>query len=99
METRIQAIHFDMTEKLKDFVDLKIEKLQKLQNDIVSVDVYLKVTKPETSSNKEAEIKVSAPNSEYFAAKVCDTFEESVDVCIDAIEKQIKKTKEKLRAK
>ena len=57
----------------------------------------LKVVKPETAMNKEAGIKVLALNSEFFAEKVSDTFEESVDVCVDALSKQLIKAKEKLR--
>ena len=35
----------------------------------------------------------------FFAEKVSDTFEESVDVCVDALSKQLTKYKEKLRGK
>ena len=48
---------------------------------------------------KEAGIKVLALNSEFFAEKVSDTFEESVDECVDALSKQLTKAKEKLRGK
>ena len=44
--------------------------------------------------NKEASIKVLVPNGEFFAEKVSDTFEESVDVCVDALSKQLTKYKE-----
>ena len=49
--------------------------------------------------NKEAGVKVLALNAEFFAEKVSDTFEESVDVCVDALSKQLTKAKEKLRGK
>ena len=59
----------------------------------------MKVVKPETAMNKEAGIKVLALNSEFFAEKVSDTFEESVDECVDALSKQLTKAKEKFRGK
>ena len=96
MEVRIQAIHFDATEKLQDFIQ---KKLEKYCDDINKVEVSLKVVKPETAMNKEASIKVLVPNGEFFAEKVSDTFEESVDVCVDALSKQLTKYKEKLRGK
>lgn len=99
MEIRIQAIKFDATEKLEAYINKKLAKLQKLEEDIQSIDVYLKVVKPETSKNKEAEIKVMIPNAEFFSSKVCDTFEESIDTAIDALDKQIIKHKEKSRTK
>ena len=98
-ELRIQAIHFDATEKLQDFIQKKTAKLEKYCDDINKVEVSLKVVKPETAMNKEASIKVLVPNGEFFAEKVSDTFEESVDVCVDALSKQLTKYKEKLRGK
>ena len=98
MEIKIQSIHFTATEKLQEYIDKKVSKLEKA-NDIVRADVILKVVKPETAMNKEAGIKVSALNGEFFAEKVSDTFEESVDVCMDALSKQLTKAKEKLRGK
>ena len=97
MEVRIQSIHFDASEKLQEFIQKKVAKLEKFCDDIKKVEVSLKVVKPETAMNKEAGIKVLALNSEFFAEKVSDTFEESVDVCVDALSKQLIKAKEKLR--
>ena len=99
MEVRIQAIHFDASERLQDFIQKKVTKLEKYCDDIKKVEVSLKVVKPETAMNKEAGIKVLALNGEFFAEKVSDTFEESVDVCMDALSKQLTKAKEKLRGK
>ena len=97
MEVRIQSIHFDASEKLQEFIQKKVAKLEKFCDDIKKVEVSLKVVKPETAMNKEAGIKVLALNSEFFAEKESDTFEESVDVCVDALSKQLIKAKEKLR--
>ena len=95
MEVRIQSIHFDATEKLQQFIEKKVNKLERISDDLSTAEVILKVVKPETAENKEAKITVLAPNTEFFASKVCDTFEEAVDLCVEALEKQIKKTKER----
>ena len=99
MEIRIQSIHFDATEQLQAFIQKKVSKLEKYYEDIKKVEVSLKVIKPETASNKEAGVKVLVPNGEFYASKICNTFEESVDVCIEALEKQLVKYKEKQRSK
>ncbi|GAK37164.1 ribosome hibernation protein YhbH [Bacteroides graminisolvens DSM 19988 = JCM 15093] len=39
------------------------------------------------------------PNGEFYASKVCDSFEQSVDEALEALEKQLVKHKEKLRNK
>ena len=99
MEIRIQSIHFDATEQLQAFIQKKVSKLEKYYEDIKKVEVSLKVPKPETAENKEAGVKVLVPNGEFYASKICNTFEESVDVCIEALEKQLVKYKEKQRSK
>lgn len=97
MEIKIQSIHFDATEKLQAFVNKKAEKLGKSYEDIQKVEFQLKVTKPATALNKDVSLTVSVPGSTLFVEKTCDTFEESVDQCIDAMKVQLAKFKEKQR--
>lgn len=99
MEVRIQSIHFDASEQLQSFIQKKAVKLEKFYDDIKKVEVSLKVIKPETAANKEAGVKVMIPNGELYASKVCDTFEEAVDLSLEALEKQLMKYKEKQRNK
>ena len=95
MDVNIKAIKFDATEKLQDFIQKKVSKLDKYCNDIKKVEVSLKVVKPETALNKQASITVVLPGAELFAEKMCDTFEEAVTESLAAIEKQLGKYKEK----
>ena len=97
MEIKLQSIHFDATEKLEAFIQKKVEKLQKSFEDIQNVEVQLKVVKPATSLNKEASLTVAVPGQTLFVEKTCDTFEESVDQCVDSMKVQLTKFKEKLR--
>ena len=99
MKLRIQSINFDATTGLESYINKKMLKLEKNFDDIINIEVYLKVVKPETATNKEAEIKVSIPNVDFFASKTCDTFEEAVDLTLDALEKQMRKYKEKITNK
>lgn len=99
MKTNIQAVNFTISERLQEYANKKIAKLAKLNDEIATVEIYLEVVKPETALNKEARIKIIAPNTECFASKVCDSFEEAIDLSIDALERQIKKQKEKMAGK
>ena len=92
MEIKINAIHFDATEKLSDFINKKVEKLVKYNEEISNAEVVLKVVKPETAMNKEASVRLNVPRSEdVFANKVADTFEEAIDNCVDALKRQLEK--------
>ena len=99
MKLRIQSINFDATTTLESYINKKTSKLDKFFDEIINVEVYLKVVKPETAINKEAEIKISIPNVDFFASKTCDSFEEAIDLTVDALEKQIRKHKEKTTKK
>lgn len=99
MDIRIQSIHFDASEQLQAFIQKKAAKLEKFYDDIEKVEVSLKVVKPEAAENKEVGIKILIPNGEFYASKVCDTFEEAVDLDVEALEKQLVKYKEKQRSK
>jgi len=99
MEIRIQSIHFDATVALEKFIQKKVAKLEQYYDDILEAEVILKVIKPETVSNKEALVKIKVSGNELFASKISDTFEESVDVSVEALQKQLLKFKEKNRAK
>jgi putative sigma-54 modulation protein len=95
MGIRIQSIHFDATKALEQFIQKKVNKLEVFYGDILDTDVTLKVIKPETTLNKEALVKVKVSGSELFASKISDTFEESIDSAIEALQKQLIKLKEK----
>lgn len=95
MELRIQSVNFDASEQLKAFIDKKVKKLERFDDDIIEAEVILKVVKPEAVNNKDVSIKVKLRQGEAFANKTADTFEEAVDLCVLAIEKQIIKTKTK----
>ena len=99
MEVRIQPNHFDASEQLQVFIQKKVAKLEKYYDDIKKVEVSLKVVKPETAENKEAGVKVIVPNGDFYASKICDTFEEAIDLSVEAVEKQLVKYKEKQRSK
>lgn len=97
MEIRIKSIHFDATGKLQEFINKKVEKLQKSYEDIQKVEVQLKVEKPAAALNKTTSLTVTAPGNTLFVEKTCDTFEEGVDLCLDAMKVQLTKFKEKQR--
>jgi len=99
METKIKAIHFDASQQLESFIIKKVSKLEQYYDGILTAEVTLKVVKPETIENKEAQIKLLIVGNEIFASKISNTFEESIDESVEALTKQLLKYKEKLRQK
>lgn len=96
MDIRINAIHFDISDHLVEFINKKVERLGRHYVDVIEANVNLKVIKPETALNKEASVIVTIPGREDFVAtKVADTFEEAVDMSLEALERQLEKVKGK----
>lgn len=96
MEIRIQAIHFEIADRLEAFINKKIDRLARRNEIITDADINLRVIKPETSMNKEVVVRLVAPQHEdVVATKVADTFEEAVDLAIEACERQLDKFKAK----
>lgn len=93
MDVKIKALHFSISEKLEKFTTKKVSKVIAKYDDIVSANVILKVIKPESNNNKEVEIHLIAPGNELFAKKTASTFEEAIDLTIEAIKRQLEKQK------
>ncbi len=96
MKVKIQSIHFDADEKLLNFVEGKVGKLNTFSNAIIDGEVFLRLDKSSSAENKIAEIKLLIPGNDLFAKRQCKTFEEATDQAIEALRRQLKKQKEKL---
>lgn len=96
MELNIKAIHFDISEKLTSFINKKIDKLTRRYPDVMSAEISLKVVKPESALNKQAIVSLNVPQEpDLVADKTADTFEEAIDLCLEALDKQLEKIKNK----
>ena len=97
MNVRIQSVKFDAADKLQDFIQQKVSKLDVFFDRIIDAEVILRLDKSETTENKVAEISLKVPGSDLFAKKQTKSFEESVDSCCEALRKQVIKKKEKVK--
>ena len=95
MEIAIHSIHFEASKQLEAFIQKKVSRLAKFNDGVYVADVTLKVVKPETNANKDASVKLLARGHEFFAQEIADTFEEAIDKCVDKLERQVLKFKEK----
>lgn len=98
MDIKIQAVQFSADQKLLDFINLRVAKLNQYFDQIISCEIFLIVDKAATVGNKIVEIKLNIPGAELFAKKQSGSFEESTDNSIEAIRRQLIKRKQKLAA-
>lgn len=100
MNIKINDVHFSADQKLVEFINKKVGKLDTYFDGIIGAEIILKVEKPESAKNKQVDLKLSIPSKDYlFAKKQADSFEEATDLAIEAVRRQLKKYKEKLKEK
>ncbi|MBY0480844.1 MAG: ribosome-associated translation inhibitor RaiA [Chitinophagaceae bacterium] len=99
MNVNIQTVHFDADDKLVDYVTKKVEKLNTFHDQILKVDLFLKLDNVVHSiKDKVVEIKVHVPRHDFFVKASSKSFEESFDNAMESIVSQIKRKKDKLAA-
>lgn len=97
MKVNVHAVNFTVDRKLVDFVQERMDKLEKFYDKIVSSDVFLKVEKTSEKENKIVEIKIHVPGDDFMVKKQCKTFEEAIEVAAESLERLLIKRKEKIR--
>ncbi|GEP49339.1 hypothetical protein FNO01nite_00110 [Flavobacterium noncentrifugens] len=97
MKVEVHAVNFNVDGKLVDFIQQRMDKLEKYYDKIVSADVFLKVENISEKENKIAEIKIHVPGDDFLVKKQCKSFEEAIESCAESAERLLVKRKEKIR--
>lgn len=98
MKVFVQSVNFKADSELIEFVEKKVSGLEKFHDKIVDAEVFLKVQKTSEKKNKITEIKINIPSNELMVKKEAKTFEEGVSISVEALKRQLKKSKEKQRS-
>lgn len=96
MQVNINSVHFKADTKLLDFIKLKVDKLSNYYDGVLGGDVILKLTNNGSPDNKVTEIKLMIKGEDLFAKKQSKSFEESTDLAVEALRRQLKRYKGKL---
>jgi len=99
MNVSIQTVRFDADSKLTEYINRKLEKLNTFHDQIVKVEVFLKLDNVvHTIKDKVAEISIHVPKHNFFVKASSKSFEESFDSAMDSVINQIKRKKDKQAA-
>ena len=98
MKVFVQSVNFNADTELVEFVEKKVESLEKYYDKIVDSEVFLKVQQTSEKENKIVEVKINVPGNDFVVKKVSKTFEEGVALTVDSLKRQLNKRKEKLRS-
>lgn len=94
MKISVQAIGLTPHEPLELHIEKKVSKLDTFYDKIIECKVLLKVENNSDKANKLAEIILVVPGDDIVVKKVCTSFEESLDLCVDTAKKLLIKKKE-----
>ncbi len=93
----VKSLKFDADEKLLDFIDKKVGKVEKFFDNMGDIDVTLSLL-PE-AENKCVKLQTHMPGEEIVIERNARTFEEAVTDAADALKEKIVRVKEKKFAK
>ncbi|GAA0891764.1 ribosome-associated translation inhibitor RaiA [Fulvivirga kasyanovii] len=97
MKLQMHSIHFDADQKLIDFIQKKVDKLETFYDRVVDGEVFLRLNNSGIE-NKTVEIKLNIPGGQLFAKEEAKSFEEATDLATEALRRQLRKFKVKQMA-
>ena len=93
MNVNIQTVKFDADKRLVEFVEHKMAKMDRFAERSTGADVVLKLDKDFDKGNTVATITLHMPGNDLISEQRAKTFEEAIDLAIDALKRQNEKLK------
>ena len=97
MRISISSNRFNASQKLQDYIQNKLRKLEQFHDKITQTNVSLKLENTGQIRDKIVEVKLMVPGDMLVVKSSAKTFEAAVDKSLDGLKRRIKKTKQ-LRA-
>lgn len=95
MKINVQSVNFTADQKLVNFIQGKLNKLESHYDQVIFADIYLKTENTSSKENKISEIMLSIPGEGIICKKKARRFEVGVDECVSSLERQLQKRKKK----
>ncbi|GAA3923981.1 ribosome hibernation-promoting factor, HPF/YfiA family [Hymenobacter algoricola] len=96
MKVQMHSVHFDADQKLLDFIQKRLDKLETFYDRVTDGEVILKLNNKDGIDNKTVEIKLFIPGTTLFSQEDAASFEAATDAAADSLRRQITKHKEKV---
>ncbi|MCS5710727.1 ribosome hibernation-promoting factor, HPF/YfiA family [Candidatus Berkiella aquae] len=93
MQINITGHHVEITPALRDYVESKLQKIERHFSHITNVYVTLTVDK---KFQQKAEAKVNLARAEIHAESESENMYAAIDLLIDKLDRQVVKHKEKM---
>jgi putative sigma-54 modulation protein len=97
MKVNTQSLKFKADQKLLDFIQARLDKLDQFYDHVISADVILKVENATDRENKIVEVRLNVPGNDLVVTKEAKSFEQATDLVAEALRRKLRKHKEKIR--
>ena len=92
MQITITGHHVDITDSLHNYINSKLERLERHFDQVTNIEVILSVEK----LRQKAEATIPVSGSKLFATAEDQSMYSAVDALVDKLDRQILKRKEKV---
>ncbi len=93
MQLNVSGHHVEVTDSLRNYVDTKMEKLERHFDRITNMNVILSVEK----LRQKAEATIHISGGEIYAGAEQDDLYTAIDMLADKLDRQLIKKKEKIK--
>lgn len=93
MQINISGHHVELTTAIKNYVNTKLDRLERHHDRITSTNVILSVDK----LRQKAEASVHVSGKDFFADSESEDLYAAIDLLADKLDRQLIKHKEKMR--
>lgn len=95
MDIIIQSLGFKASEHLEDFIKEKLNNAVHESDKVIRANVTLYLASQSNPENNVCEIRLEVPGNDHFVKKESDVFEIAITECIDALQKIMRRAKDK----
>lgn len=100
MRVQTRAIHFKADQKLLEFIERKLAKLEQFFSKIIEADVFLQLENNSGKiKEKVTEIRLKVPGNTLIVKNSGKSFEEAFDQAVTVMKRNLKRYKQKKRGK
>ncbi len=99
MKVLTESVQFKADDKLINYIEKKLSKMDQFSDRIIEARVTLKLENSGQVRDKIAEVRLNVPGGLLIAKESSKTFESSVDSAASSIKRQLIKYKDQLRSR
>ncbi|CAN5356309.1 hypothetical protein BH23BAC2_BH23BAC2_12550 [soil metagenome] len=97
MDARFQYVKNDRNERLEDFTQSKLDKLENKYDWIISAQVHFKKEEPQDPKGYICHVMLSGPGPQIFAESNEESFEAAAAETVRDLERQLSKRKGQMK--